>query len=280
VSKTGSIWVGTANWMDHTGFYPRGTRPADRLAYYARHLPLVEVNASFYRRIVPEVYARWAATTPAGFSFVVKAHRAVCQRPRDPSVAPAYIAAQRQAVAPLREAGKFRGYLVQIGFNARPSESNYAYLEVLRDGFGDDRVAVEFRHPSWWEGDARAQTVAELGRLNLALVVPDEPRAAEIGLLPPVEDLTDPTMAYYRFAGRDSAGEISARERRALRSAHTYTPDEIAELAGLVAARHRPGVESFVIFYNKQGNNRVAAAETMLIELARRGLPVGGGAST
>ena len=78
VSATGSIWVGTANWMDHTGFYPRGTRPGDRLAYYARHLPLVEVNASFYRRIAPEIYARWAASTPAGFSFVVKAHRAVC----------------------------------------------------------------------------------------------------------------------------------------------------------------------------------------------------------
>ena len=277
---TGSIRVGTANWMDHTGFYPRGTRPGDRLAYYARHLPLVEVNASFYRRIAPEIYARWAASTPAGFSFVVKAHRAVCQRPRDPSVAPEYIVAQRQAVAPLREADKFSGFLVQIGFNARPLESNYAYLQVLRDGFEDDRVAVEFRHPSWWEGDARAQTIAELGRLRLALVVPDEPRAAEIGLPAPVEELTDPTTAYYRFAGRDSAGEISARERRAVRAGHTYTPDEIAELAGLVAARHRPGVESFVIFYNKQGNNRVDAARIMLIELTRRGLAVAGGAST
>ena len=151
---------------------------------------------------------------------------------------------------------------------------------MLRDGFGDDRVAVEFRHPSWWEGDARAQTIAELGRLRLALVVPDEPRAAEIGLPAPVEELTDPTTAYYRFAGRDSAGEISARERRAMRAGHTYTPDEIAELAGLLAARHRPGVERFVIFYNKQGNNRVEAARIMLTELTRRGLAVAGGTST
>ncbi len=262
------IRVGTANWTDHTGFYPRGTRPQDRLAYYAERLPMVEVNASFYRRIKPRDYAQWAKHTPDHFGFVVKAHRAVCQRPRDASLIDEYLQSQRRAVKPLRDAGKFLGFLVQFGPNVRPNDDNLAYLGRIREGFQDDRVAVEFRHPSWLEGVARSRTLEQLRMHRLALVMPDEPRAALIGLPPPVDQLTDPAMAYYRFAGRDTgASGISSRDRRALRARHTYTPGEIPELAKRVAAGHGLGVESIVVFYNKQGPNRVNAAIDLLAEL-------------
>ena len=115
------IWVGTANWTDHTGFYPRGTRPQDRLAYYAERLPMVEVNASFYLRIKPRDYAQRAKHTPDHFGFVVKAHRAVCQRPRDASLIDQCLQSQRHAVDPLRDAGKFLGFLAQFGTNVPPN---------------------------------------------------------------------------------------------------------------------------------------------------------------
>ena len=268
------IRVGTANWSDHTGFYPRGTKPAERLAYYASRLRVVEVNASFYRRIDPSVYAQWAEQTPDGFQFVVKAHRAVANRPRDQELAAEYIKNQYEGVQPLREAGKFGGFLVQFGANVRPKPETYEHLGLLRDGLGDDPVAIEFRHPAWL-GEMREETLERLRALELAAVIADEPRAAAAGLPEPVEEQTAPSLAYYRFMGRDSAGEVSARERRAQREEHVYTEAEIGELADLVTARHGPETASFVIFYNKKGPNRVEAAMRLAGELKRRGIAAG-----
>lgn len=266
----GRIRVGTANWSDHTGFYPRGTKPAERLVYYASRLAAVEVNASFYRRIEPSVYAQWAEQTPDHFKFLVKAHRAIANRPRDPRLAAEYIKGQYEAVQPLRETGKFGGFLVQFGANIRPKPEMYDYLSRLRDGLGEDPVAIEFRHPAWLEGEARGQTLKRLQALSMAAAIADEPRATAVGLPEPVGELTMPSLAYFRFMGRDNAGKVSARERRALRAEHAYTDAEIAELADLVTARHGPGTASYVVFYNKKGPNRVEAAMRLKAELERR----------
>jgi uncharacterized protein YecE (DUF72 family) len=271
----GRVWVGTANWSDHTGFYPRGTKAGERLAYYASRLQVVEVNASFYRRIDPGVYAQWAEQTPDEFTFLVKAHRAVANRPRDSRLAAEYIKNQYAGVQPLREAGKFGGFLIQLGANVRPKPATYEHLATLRDGLHDDPVAIEFRHASWQEGDRRVETLERLRELGLATVISDEPRAAAAGLPEPVRELTTPDIAYYRFMGRDDAGEVSARERRALRAEHVYTDAEIGELADLVMARHGPKTDSYVIFYNKKGPNRVEAALRMAGELERRGYRAG-----
>ena len=274
-ASVGRISVGTANWSDHTGFYPRGTKPGERLAYYASRLGAVEVNASFYRRIDPSVYVQWAEQTPDVFKFVVKAHRAVANRPRDPELAAEYIKTQNEGVQPLREAGKFGGFLVQLGANVRPKPEMYDHLSRLRDGLGEDPVAIEFRSPAWLEGGTRVETLERLRALGLAAVIPDEPRAAAARLPEPVTELTAPSLAYFRFMGRDSAGEISARERRALRVQHAYTDAEIGELADLVTARHGPATDSFVIFYNKKGPNRVEEAMRLARELEGRGYPAG-----
>lgn len=271
----GRIWVGTANWSDHTGFYPRGTKAAERLAYYASRLRVVEVNASFYRRIDPGVYAQWAEQTPDAFRFLIKAHRAVANRPRDSRRAAEYIKNQYEGVQPLREAGKFGGFLVQLGANIRPRPEMYDYLSKLREGLGEDPVAIEFRHPAWLEGEARGQTLKRLRALGMAVAITDEPRAAAAGLPEPVRELTAPNVAYHRFMGRDDADEVSARERRALRASHEYTDAEVAELSDLVMARHGPETASYVIFYNKKGPNRVEAAMRMAAELERRGCSAG-----
>ncbi len=268
------IRVGTANWSDHTGFYPRGTKPGERLAHYASRLRLVEVNASFYRRIEPSVYTRWAEQTPEAFTFLIKAHRAVANPPRDSRLAAEYVSNQFKGVQPLREAGKFGGFLVQLGANVRPKPETHAHLALLRDGMGDDPIAIELRHPEWL-GERRGETLERLHAHGLGAVIADEPRAAAVGLPEPVTELTAPGLAYYRFMGRDNAGEVSARERRALRAEHSYTDAEIAELADLVTARHGPKTASFVVFYNKKGPNRVEAAMRMAAELERRGYSTG-----
>ena len=59
------------------GFYPDDLPKGERLAFYAGHLPTVEVNNTFYRMPKREVVARWRDTVPEGFTFVLKASRRI-----------------------------------------------------------------------------------------------------------------------------------------------------------------------------------------------------------
>jgi uncharacterized protein YecE (DUF72 family) len=58
-------------------FYP-DKLPADRmLGYYAERFDTVEINNTFYRMPAETMLARWAAETPAGFEFTLKAPRRI-----------------------------------------------------------------------------------------------------------------------------------------------------------------------------------------------------------
>src|SRR3954471_1350082 len=66
------VCVGCAGWSipkQHACRFPEG---GSHLTRYARRLPAVEVNSSFYRPHRPSTYARWATETPEGFSFSAK----------------------------------------------------------------------------------------------------------------------------------------------------------------------------------------------------------------
>src|SRR5438105_13414212 len=56
-------------------FYPARLAAARMLAYYAERLNGVELNGSFYRTPPPDTLANWAAETPPGFRFSLKAAR-------------------------------------------------------------------------------------------------------------------------------------------------------------------------------------------------------------
>ena len=74
----GKILVGTASWSD-PGFverwYPKKLPAGDRLAWYAQHFDLVEVNSTFYSAPEPRTVERWCAATPDDFKFDVKLHQ-------------------------------------------------------------------------------------------------------------------------------------------------------------------------------------------------------------
>src|SRR5256885_1446912 len=92
--------------------YPRGiSTPAARLAHYAECFDTVEVDSPFYRLPSPETAAKWAERTPEGFVFHVKASAEMTgHREADREQA---FADFREALAPLEEAGKLRGVLLQ-----------------------------------------------------------------------------------------------------------------------------------------------------------------------
>lgn len=74
----GDIRVGISGWRYapwRGTFYPEGLLQADELAYASRSFRSIEINGTFYALQRPEYFAAWAAETPPGFVFSVKAPR-------------------------------------------------------------------------------------------------------------------------------------------------------------------------------------------------------------
>ncbi|MEP7186741.1 MAG: DUF72 domain-containing protein, partial [Rhodanobacter sp.] len=72
------IRVGIGGWTFapwRKNFYPTGLVQRRELEYASRHLRAIEINGTFYGAQKPAVYAKWAAETPDGFVFSLKAPR-------------------------------------------------------------------------------------------------------------------------------------------------------------------------------------------------------------
>lgn len=72
------IRVGIGGWTFapwRETFYPAKLAHTRELSYAASQLRTIEVNGTFYGAQKPATYARWAAETPAGFQFSLKAPR-------------------------------------------------------------------------------------------------------------------------------------------------------------------------------------------------------------
>src|SRR3979411_764889 len=156
-----SGWKGT--------FYPATLPGAKMLAYYAEHLNGVELNGSFYRTPPETTLSKWAAGTPAGFRFCMKANRGLTYSAETfDRVGLAKILGER--LAPLRE--HLGPILVQFP-PTRPL--NVSLLDSLLGALGRP-AAAEFRHESWFCDE----TYRALRAHQAALVVTDEekwPRA-------------------------------------------------------------------------------------------------------
>jgi uncharacterized protein YecE (DUF72 family) len=80
-----SIRAGIGGWTFapwRNNFYPAGLVQRRELEYASRQLRTIEVNGTFYGAQKPATYAKWAAETPAGFLFALKAPRYVVESKR------------------------------------------------------------------------------------------------------------------------------------------------------------------------------------------------------
>jgi len=128
------------------GFYPEELKSDQLLAYYAGRLPTVEVNNTFYKMPKVELLERWAAETPAGFSFVLKASQRITHMARlDPAKAGDAVDHLWRVAGTLGE--RLGPILFQTPPNLKPDlERLRGFLARLPAGM---RAAFEFRHPGW-----------------------------------------------------------------------------------------------------------------------------------
>ncbi len=257
-----TILVGTCNWSDHLGFYPSGVKPGDRLAYYARFFPIVEVDSTFYALQNERNFARWADATPDDFVFNVKAYKALTLHERDAqgqTVPPTREMVERfsGSIEPLRAAGKLRALHFQFPPWFVASDRNRTYLSRVREMFPDDLLAVEFRHRSWLTPQEHDRTFAALRSLQIVYTIVDEPQG-ESNSVPPIVAVTNPALAIVRFHGRNQEtwnkpGLKGSQERFNYR----YTTDELRGWLPDVRATASETNAVYLLFNNNAGNHAV-----------------------
>jgi uncharacterized protein YecE (DUF72 family) len=129
-------------------FYPVDLPDAEMLAYYAARLPAVEINNTFYRLPKAKVLEDWAAQTPDGFRFVLKASRKITHihRLKDVGEMLAYLFETAATMGP-----KLGPMLFQLPpYMKKDLDRLRAFLELVPE---DRRVALEFRNVSWFDDE-------------------------------------------------------------------------------------------------------------------------------
>jgi uncharacterized protein YecE (DUF72 family) len=69
---SGRVMIGTAGWSIPRAMAGAFAGTGSHLERYARRLPAVEINSSFYRSHRPATYRRWADAVPPAFRFAIK----------------------------------------------------------------------------------------------------------------------------------------------------------------------------------------------------------------
>jgi uncharacterized protein YecE (DUF72 family) len=185
----GKLYCGTAGSANPPTERNQRSPENSHLQHYAAHFNAAEINSSFYRSHARKTYERWSADTPAGFRFAVKAPRSIthdsclkhCRRELHQFL---------QETAGLGK--KLAVILVQtpasLEFDRAVATRFFKSLTEACNG----RIAVEPRHPSWFE--PRAQ--ATLSDLNVSRVVADPAKCEGAGEPPHAARLI-----YYRLHG-------------------------------------------------------------------------------
>ena len=143
-----TVWMGTSGWNYahwRGGLYPRSVKTADWLGHYAARFATVELNNSFYRLPERSTFEQWAAAVPDDFVFAVKASRYLTHIKRlKQSGEPVHRLMERATGL----GSKLGPLLVQLPPNLKIDIPSLD--ETLGHFPKGVRVAVEFRHESWY----------------------------------------------------------------------------------------------------------------------------------
>ena len=232
---TVKIHIGTSGfaYKEWKGkFYPQKLPQRLFLAHYAESFDCVEINSTFYRMPKESVLLQWVQQVPDGFRFVLKmsnriTHRKVFDEEPDST---AYFIRTSSVLG-----GKLGPTLVQL---PPYSQKDLARLRKFLDQFPPRwRVAMEFRHQSWFV----AEVFEFLKERGVCLVHVDAEESK-------VDTKLVPTAAwgYLRLRGQD------------------YSRDELKAWVGAVEAQ---GWEDAFVFFKHEDEALGPAMGQQFMEL-------------
>jgi uncharacterized protein YecE (DUF72 family) len=250
----GQILVGTASWTDKTllasGWYPDDAdTPEKRLGYYAEQFRLVEVDSTYYTPPNERNSSLWAARTPAGFTFNIKAFSLLTGHPTrvsalykdlrpetekrnvyltdvDESVVDQVWERFLAALQPLHDAGKLGAVLFQFPQWFPIGKRNKTYILECKRRCDPFPVCVEFRNKTWLSKENEAETLNFLTSYAVPYVCVDMPQGYASSVPPVVAATTD--FAVVRFHGHSDKWTSNDIYER---FGYKYSADELLEWA-------------------------------------------------
>ncbi|MFI5159808.1 MAG: DUF72 domain-containing protein [Sphingobacteriales bacterium] len=234
--STNDYYAGTSGLVlpvPNKSYYPEEFKDKSRLCYYASLFNSIEVNSSFYKIPMAKTISKWTADVPAGFRFTFKLWRGITHE-KDLFFDPANITRFMEAV---NTAGFHKGcLLVQFPPSAKANlmprlEQMAGYIQKA-DPDNTWKIAMEFRHPSWYND--RLLQFAETNDLNI--VLQDIPASAT-----PLEYAIGDTV-YLRFHG--PGGKYRG----------SYPDDVLAEYSTYIREWLEDGKIVYAYFNNTMGD--------------------------
>lgn len=287
------ILIGTCSWTDPTlltsGFYPRPVNtPEKRLAYYAQHFPIVEVDSTYYALPSERNAALWVNRTPPEFVFDIKAFPLFTQHPTPLRALPREVRealgtrAPRDdlyyrglppelqdlvwsmfggALLPLDSAGKLGVVLFQFPQWFFPGRDSRQHILACQERLSQYRMAVEFRNGAWVNEKNLGDTKRFLRENGLAYVAVDEPQGFPSSMPPIAEATAD--LSIVRFHGRNretwEKKGITATER----FRYLYNREELEEWLPRLERLASQAPTMHVLFNNCYGDYAVRNARDM-----------------
>jgi uncharacterized protein YecE (DUF72 family) len=293
----GRVLVGAASWSDRTlvkdsGWYPRSaSKAADRMAYYASRLPLVEMDSTYRFPPTPDVCRQWAERTPEGFTIDVRAWSLLSGQPalptslwpdlqdevqpetRDrPRLYAAHLSSHAideswarfsHALDPLVDAKRLGVVLFQLPHWMKPGDTSRALLRDIRQRMPGHRLAVEVTNKRWTSDDGCEDTLSLFEDLDLSFVCVDAPQ------IPHVVAATS-SVAVVRFYGRPDDHEAWGPPRPTWHYDYRYDRDELAGWLSAVEQLAGSADEVHLVMNNCWRDHAVANAEEMISLLRDR----------
>jgi uncharacterized protein YecE (DUF72 family) len=167
-----------------------------------------------------------------------------------------------EAVAPLADAGKLATFLLQLSPAFAPREHALDELAPLLERLAPHAVAIELRHRSWTKRERLGDVLAWMEQHGAAWVGVDAPAGRQVTIMPPVDAVTNPRVAYLRAHGRNAEGYVRGRSV-AERFAHRYADEELEEIGARARELARAAEEVRLHFNNNRGADAPVAAERM-----------------
>ena len=291
----GNILIGTASWTD-PGFverwYPKKMAAHERLAWYAQHFAMVEVNSTFYSVPDPRMVERWCATTPDRFTFDVKLHQLFSfhstQRKllppelqriaqtdakekvnTSPELQDALLESFLRPMSILQSAGKLGVFLLQLSPAFSPRKHHLNELQPLVEKLVDYQLAIEFRNRNWVVGDQLRFTVDFLRKRNVGFVNVDAPASDHFSVVPSeLNEITNPNFSYLRLHGRDPKAYLTGKTVAA-RFNYDYSDKEIEEVADRSRKLAQDAKDVHVVFNNNNLDYAPRAATRLRAALSQ-----------
>jgi uncharacterized protein YecE (DUF72 family) len=226
---------------------------------------------------------RWAEQTPDGFTFDVKLHKLLSRHSAkldslppdlrdgagttargrvvlDARLQAALADAVLASVQPLVDAGKLASFLLQLSPGFAPRTNGLDELAPLLERLAPHPVAIELRRNSWVREKRAEETLKWIEAHGAVWVCVDTPAAEHMTIMPPLDAVTNPRLAYLRAHGRNVEGYIRGRSVEE-RFAWRYSDDELGEIRARVQELASEAADVRVMFNNNRGSDAPVAAE-------------------